>query len=50
MAESRAREVANLVATAVESPDSTITDVVALTQAEYDVLTPNATTLYVVAD
>jgi len=27
-----------------------ITDVVALTQAEYDALTPDATTLYVVTD
>lgn len=27
-----------------------ITDIVALTQAEYDALTPNATTLYVVTD
>jgi hypothetical protein len=27
-----------------------ITDIVALTQAEYDALTPDATTLYVVTD
>lgn len=27
-----------------------ITDIVALTQAEYDALTPDATTLYVITD
>jgi len=45
-----ARDVADLIATAVESADATITDVIALTQAEYDALTPDATTLYVVTD
>jgi hypothetical protein len=46
----RARDLADLLATAVESADASITQVVALTQAEYDALTPDATTLYVVTD
>ena len=46
----RARDLADLLATVVESADASITEVVALTQAEYDALTPDATTLYVVTD
>jgi hypothetical protein len=54
---SRARDIASLlntVATDAEIANKIdgdgITDVVALTQAEYDALTPDATTLYVVTD
>jgi hypothetical protein len=46
----RARDLADLLATAVESADASIVEVVALTQAEYDALTSVATTLYVVTD
>lgn len=61
-----ARQLANLgsqslatdseVSSAISSQTSTkidgdgITDIVALTQAAYDALTPDATTLYVVTD
>lgn len=41
-------EVASAVAPKIDGDG--ITDVVALTQAEYDALTPDATTLYVVTD
>jgi len=50
MTETRARTLADLGSTGVKSDDGTITDAVALTQAEYDALTPDATTLYVVTD
>lgn len=40
--------MADLIFKAVQSEDASITDVVALTQAEYDALTPDATTLYVI--
>lgn len=45
-------EVASAVTAGVASKidGDGITDVVALTQAEYDALTPDATTLYVVTD
>ena len=46
----RSRNVADLIATAVESADASIVEVVALTQAQYDALTPVATALYVVTD
>ncbi len=34
----------------VGSSDATINNIIALTQAEYDALTPVATTLYVITD
>ena len=46
----RARDTADLINTAVTSADASITEIVALTQAAYDALTPSATTLYVVTD
>ena len=45
-----ARDMADLIGTAVKSSDSSISEVIALTQAEYDGLTPESTTLYVVTD
>ena len=46
----RARDTADLINTAVKSADASIIQIIALTQAEYDALTPDATTLYVVTD
>lgn len=45
-----ARNMADLIFKAVVSEDASITDIVALTQAEYDGLTPDEKTLYVVTD
>ena len=41
-------EVASAISDKVSSAD--VTEIVALTQAAYDALTPSATTLYVVTD
>ena len=50
MAETRARATANLVGSLSTniSGDGSITGIVEVTQAEYDALTPDANTLYVV--
>lgn len=34
----------------VQSSDDSVTDIVAMTQAEYDALTPNPTTFYIITD
>ena len=47
---SRARDIASLLNTVANKidGDGTVTDIVEVTQAEYDALTPDSTTLYVI--